>query len=153
VVADPELVADIHEILTLYEQLAIDEAERALVHTDVGLHNLALEPDTLAVRGIFDFEGAAWADRHHDFRYLVFDVGRFELLEAALAVYEPVVGIRLSRERILLYNAVCAFSFLAQRLGTPPNERSCGRTLAEDLHWTRQAIQRWRAIRKWRATR
>jgi hypothetical protein len=32
------------------------------------------------VHGLFDYEGAAWADRHHDFRYLAFDLDRDELL-------------------------------------------------------------------------
>ena len=44
------------------------------------------------VHGVFDYEGAAWADRHHDFQYLVLDMDREEVLEAALAVYEPAVG-------------------------------------------------------------
>jgi aminoglycoside phosphotransferase (APT) family kinase protein len=139
VVAEPALFTRIDEVLTMYEQLAVDDSDLALVHADIGLHNLALDPDTLAVQGIFDFDGAAWADRHHDFRYLL-DFGRPEALEAALAVYEPVVGVSLSRNRLALYNAVCAFSYLAYRLGTPPSERSCGRTLAEDLDWTRRAL-------------
>jgi len=38
--------------------------DRALVHGDLGLHNLALDPETDAVNGVFDYDGAAWADRH-----------------------------------------------------------------------------------------
>jgi hypothetical protein len=140
VVADADLIDSIDELLAIYEGLAIGDDERALVHTDVGLHNLALDPDTLQVRGIFDFDGTAWADRCHDFRYL-FDFNRPELLNAALAIYEPIVGRSLPRRRILLYNAVCAFSYLAYRLGTPPDEDSCGRTLAEDVDWSRRAIE------------
>jgi hypothetical protein len=140
VVADSTLIADIDELLAIYEGLEIGDEERALVHTDVGLHNLALDPVTLEVRGIFDFDGAAWADRCHDFRYMV-GLDRPELLEAALAVYEAATGRLLSRPRILLYNAVCAFSYLAYRLGTLPDEDSCGRTLAEDIDWTRRAIR------------
>jgi hypothetical protein len=63
-----------------------------------------------------------------------------DLLEAARAAYEPVVGVVLSTERVLLYNAACAVTFLAYRAGTGPEERSCGRTLAEDLRWTRAAL-------------
>jgi hypothetical protein len=54
-------------------------------------------------------------------------------VEGALEVYEPVVGSRL--DRILLGNAVSAIGFLAFRCGTPPDARSCGRTLTEDLDW------------------
>jgi hypothetical protein len=111
----------------------------------VGFHNLALDPDTHAVRGIFDYEEAAWADRHHDFRYLVFDLGRDEMLEAACSVYEPLVGRPIDKGRVLLYNAACAVTFLAYRAGWQPEEKPCGRTLAEDLRWSRHAIARARA--------
>jgi hypothetical protein len=140
VVDDPELVASANLVMEIYEDVRISEADRALVHTDVALHNLAIDQDTLAVRGIFDYDGAAWADRHHDFRYLIFDFERRDLLEAAIAAYEPVVGARIQRERVFLYNAACAVSYLAYRDGTSPESRSCGRTLAEDVRWSRHAI-------------
>ena len=88
-----------------------------LNHGDVGFHNLAVDPDTYTVRGIFDYENASWADRHHDFRYLLFDTGHDEMLDAAVAVYEPAVGHTLSRDRIRLFNAAAAASFLAYRDG------------------------------------
>jgi hypothetical protein len=103
---------------------------------------LALDPQTDAVNGGFDYDGAAWADRHHDFRYLLFDVGREDMLDAALAVYEPAIGCRLDRGRIRLYNAACAIGFLAYRADVPPEGKSCGRTLFEDLRWVRAALAR-----------
>jgi aminoglycoside phosphotransferase (APT) family kinase protein len=142
VVSDPGLLAEIAAAIEDYEALRIDEADHVLVHGDVGLHNLALNPETLAVRGIFDYDGVAWADQHHDFRYLLFDVDRAEMLEGALAVYEPVIGRRLSRFRVALYNAMCASTYLAYRDGVPPEVRWCSRTLVEDLRWTRHAIAR-----------
>lgn len=142
VINDAGLLSEIDAALVQYEALQIEATDYVLVHSDLGLHNLAFDPDTLTVQGIFDYEEAAWADRHHDFRYLVFDFDRSEMLEAALAVYEPAVGVQLSRQRIYLYNAVCAFGFLAYRLGTADDEKSCGRTLAEDLRWTRWACSK-----------
>ena len=140
VVDDPKLITDAETIISMYESVLISDADRALVHTDVGFHNLGIDPMTYSVNGISDYEGAAWADRHHDFRYLVFDFDRYELFDAALSVYEPAVGYRIERKRVLLYNAACAIMFLAYRADTPPQERSCGRTLAEDLGWTKHAI-------------
>jgi hypothetical protein len=145
VIADAEVIAAVDEVLSTYEAVRVGEDDCALLHTDLGLHNLALDPDTLEVRGVFDYEGAAWADRHHDFRYLVFDVDRDEMLDAALAVYEPAVGRHVSRQRVRLYNAVCAFSYLTYRLGVPPEAKSCGRTLAEDLRWVRHAVAQVRS--------
>lgn len=71
VINDTALIGSIGRALDAYERLSIDPADRVLVHGDVGLHNLAVDPDTNNVRGIFDYDSAAWADRHHDARYLV----------------------------------------------------------------------------------
>jgi hypothetical protein len=63
------------------------------------------------------------------------------VLEAALAVYELAVGCTLDRNRIWLYNAACAASFLASRVGVPAEQKWCGRTLAEDVGWVRHALE------------
>jgi hypothetical protein len=63
------------------------------------------------------------------------------MLDGALEVYEPGTGQRLDRGRILLCNAAGAIGFLAYRCGTPPDERSCGRTLAEDLDWLGRVLR------------
>ena len=141
VVDDRELIAVADIIMKKYEDVSVAEADLTLVHTDVGFHNLAMDPDSNTVHGLFDYENAAWADRHHDFRYLLFDTKHEELLDAAISVYEPVVGRVIDRPRVRLYNAACALTFLANRVGTKPTEDSCGRTLAEDLEWSRHAIE------------
>jgi hypothetical protein len=140
VVDDADLIARAGDVMEAYESVSVEETDRALVHTDVGFHNLGIDPRSLAVHGIFDYDGAAWADRHHDFRYLVFALDRYDMLGAATSVYEALVGCPIRRDRVLLYNAACAISYLAYRAGTEPEERSCGRTLAEDLRWSRHAI-------------
>jgi hypothetical protein len=125
VVDDPQSIADANAVMDAYEAVAATEADRALVHTDVGLHNLAIDPASHVVHGIFDYDGAAWADRHHDFRYLMFALDRYELLEAAIAAYEGIAAHRIARP-CSAYNAACAVSYLAFRAGTEPEERSCG---------------------------
>src|SRR5262249_44180644 len=97
VTADPQLIAGADAGLSKYEGLLVPEADRALVHTDLGLHNIAVDPATLKVHGLFDYECAAWADRHHDFRYLVFDYVRYELLDAAISVYEVILNRSIDR--------------------------------------------------------
>jgi aminoglycoside phosphotransferase (APT) family kinase protein len=144
VVMDAGLLRVIERVLKRYE-LQQDEApadDRVLNHGDLGLHNIALVPDTDEVAGVFDYDGAAWADRHQDFRYLLFPGAAEEtMLDGALEIYESLLGLRLDRERIRLGNAACAIGFLAFRCGTPPEEHSCGRTLAEDLYWVTHALQ------------
>jgi aminoglycoside phosphotransferase (APT) family kinase protein len=142
VVDDSKLIDDAEAVIANYGAQLISESDRVLLHADVGFHNLVVDPSSHTVRGIFDYDGAAWADRHHDFRYLMFDEDRFDLLEATLSVYEAAVGRKISRERLVLYNAACAISFLACRAAARPDDRPCGRTLAEDLRWTAYAISR-----------
>jgi hypothetical protein len=145
VVDDAGLVSRLEQVFRVYEDVRVDAGDRVLVHADLGLHNIAVDPETADVRGVFDYDGAAWADRHYDFRYLIFDVAHEEALEAALAAYEPKVGRRLDRDRIRLYNGACAIGFLANRCGRSPPEKVCGRTLAEDLAWVRRVLARPRS--------
>ncbi len=140
--ADARLLRAIARVLRRYEdQVEGAACDHVLVHGDLGFHNVALVPGTDEVAGVFDYDGACWADRHQDFRYLVFPGGAAgEVLDGALEVYEPALGLRLDRERIRLCNAACAIGYLAFRRGTAPEARSCGRTLAEDLEWVEQAL-------------
>ena len=115
---------------------------RVLAHCDLGLHNIAVEAGSDALCGIFDYAGAALADREQDFRYLLFDRASEAMLDGALAAYERVTGVRIDRDRVRLFNAACAVGFLAFRKGHPPEEAWCGRTLAEDLAWTDLALAR-----------
>jgi Ser/Thr protein kinase RdoA (MazF antagonist) len=142
VIDDVRLIARAEAVLDTYEQLVIDDADNALVHTDVGFHKLAIDAELHTVNGIFDYEGASWADRHHDFRYLVFASDRYDLFEAASSAYEAATGQPVRRDRVLLYNAACAISFLAFRDGKSAEELWCGRTLEDDLQWSRHAIGR-----------
>ena len=140
VLDDDGFISAMLDVVERYEAEPVDGYNRVLIHGDVGLHNLALDPKSDTVNGIFDYDSAAWADRHHDFRYLLFDVGREDMLDAALEVYEPATGRPIDRERIRLYNAACAISYLALRAGTPPEQKSCGRILAEDIRWVHTAL-------------
>jgi hypothetical protein len=140
VLDDDGLIRALGELIDLYEETQVDAEDRVLVHGDLGLHNLAVDPKTNAVNGVFDYDGAAWADRHQDFRYLLFDLGREDMLDAALSIYEPALGRVLDRGRIRLYNAACAIGYLAFRADVPPEQKSCGRTLAEDMRWVRAAL-------------
>jgi aminoglycoside phosphotransferase (APT) family kinase protein len=142
VIDDRALLVEIDDALDACDAVAVAADDRVLVHGDLGLHNVAVDPGTTEVRGVFDYDEASWADRHHDFRYLIFHHEHDDALEAALAVYERALGCTLSRARIRLYNAACAIGFLAFRRGVPPHARFCGRTLAEDLQWVRGALAR-----------
>jgi len=137
---DASLLARIDRVLEIQAAIAVPSDDRTLVHGDLGVHNIAVDPATGDLQGVFDYDGAAWDDRHHDFRYFVFDHDREDLLEAAIAAYEPGTGRRIDRRRVRLYNAISAICYLAHRRGVAADVRHCGRTLAEDLAWVRKAV-------------
>src|SRR5262249_7243687 len=74
VVGDPRLIDRALSVVDDYERVAVEDPDRVLVHADLGLHNVALDPGTGALNGVFDYDAAAWADRHYDFRYLIVDL-------------------------------------------------------------------------------
>lgn len=137
---DAALLARIDRVLDARDALDVPEKDRALVHGDLGVHNIAVDPIMGDLRGVFDYDGASWDDRHHDFRYLVFDHADEGLLEAAIAAYESAAGHEIDRRRVRLYNAASAICYLAYRRGVAAHVRHCGRTLAEDLAWVRKAV-------------
>jgi hypothetical protein len=140
VIDEQGLVAAIDRALRRFDSFAAPEEDRRLVHADVGLHNLAFDPSGRELRGMFDFAEAAWADRHWDLRHLVWRGRAAATLEAAIGSYAAAGGGALSRARVVLYNAATAFSYLAFRDGVAAEQRWCGRTLAEDLAWTRDVL-------------
>jgi aminoglycoside phosphotransferase (APT) family kinase protein len=105
VIDDRGLLAEIDRALDACDNVIVAPDDHVLVHGDLGLHNIAVDRETTEVRGVFDYDEASWADRHNDFRYLIFHHEHDHAVEAALAVYEPTLGRTLSRPRIRLYNA------------------------------------------------
>ena len=117
-------------------------SDAVLVHGDLGAYNLAVNPATGEVQGVFDYGDAVFGDRHQDFKYLQF-YGPEEqvMLDAAIKAYEGATRIILDRGRIRFFNAIGAIGFLGSRLGHAPEERWCGRTLDEDVEWTTTALE------------
>ena len=138
--AKPPL-ARIDAALLRHASAARATSNPVLVHADLGPHNIAVDPGSHRLTGVFDYEGAVFGDRHHDFTYMIFQRAEEPMVAGALAVYEPATGIRVSRDRVRLLNAVAAIGFLAFRHGHPPGKVWCGRTLAEDVAWTDAALR------------
>jgi aminoglycoside phosphotransferase (APT) family kinase protein len=139
---DPELLARIDRALRRRTELRQALEDPVLVHADVGLHNIAVDPVSYKVVGLFDYAGAVFGDRHQDFAYMVFAAAKEPMLDGALATYESATGIRIDRACVRLLNAVAAIGFLAFRHGHQPQETWCGRTLVQDLAWTNAALER-----------
>lgn len=136
------LTPRLNTLLRHYEALIDRQHDPVPAHTDLGLHNLVVDPESGLPRGIIDFDAAAYVDRHLDFRYLVFDTHDTTLLDGALKGYYEATGRTLETKKIHLHNALSACSYLASRVGHAPDERWCGRTLAEDSAWVDAALRR-----------
>lgn len=138
---DRSLIDDALALLARHEAAELQIADRVLAHTDFGFHNMVVTPEG-GVAGVFDYDEAALTDRHYDFRYLLLDADDDTLLASAIAAYETAGGDAIDLSRIRLLNAASAVAFLALRGDAGPEEMPAGRTLAEDLRWTRMALAR-----------
>lgn len=130
-------------VIDRYER-ALDDAraaDEALVHDDLGSHNLVFEPRSKRLVGVFDFAGAGWRDRHLDFKFLP-SYGD-ALLETALTEYEARAGVRPSRARVRTYHAATAIAYLAWRVDDPvAHDRDSGRDFAGAVTWIEEAVTR-----------
>ena len=140
VLDDAPLIRRAMQIIERYERP--DDDGPTLVHADLGFHNMVVDQSTGSLLGVFDYDDAALADRHYDFRYLLLDVPDEALLLSAIAAYRAAGGGPIDIERVYLLNAASAVGFLALRAGHGPDERPAGRTLVEDINWTRLALAR-----------
>jgi aminoglycoside phosphotransferase (APT) family kinase protein len=138
---DRGLIDDALALLARHEAAEQQITDRVLAHTDFGFHNMVLTSDG-AVTGVFDYDEASFTDRHYDFRYLLLDDPDDRLLFTAIEAYEAAGGQPIEISRIQLLNAASAVAFLAFRGDAGPGEKPAGRTLAEDLRWTRLALAR-----------
>jgi aminoglycoside phosphotransferase (APT) family kinase protein len=138
---DVALQSQVKEIFARFDALAIGADELVLVHGDVASQNMAFEPETSEVLGIYDFEDIACVDRHWDFKYLHSYPALFQ--RAVLEAYQDCTGIAPDVQRITLYHALSALSFLAWRVEDPDaHDRLSGRDKASAYRWVREAVAR-----------
>lgn len=144
VVKETVMLKQIYLCLEEFEVIRVDDQDRVLCHGDPGLHNLAFDSEDLSINGIFDFEGATFNDPNWDLRYLIFGPTDFhyELVDIGIQSYQDHSDRLISKQRILLYNAISAITFLAYRKGIENDTSWCGRTYDEDLAWTQLAISK-----------
>jgi hypothetical protein len=142
VVEDRALLARIGQALARRQSLIDGAAPRVLTHGDLGFHNIAFDPATLDIVGVFDYDGAAFSDRHIDFKNMSLHCadGSEPLMEAAADVYERLTGLPIDRDCVRLLNAIEAIGFLGFRFGHGAEEEWCGRTLAQDLSWADKSL-------------
>ena len=130
---DPALAPALDAVLERCVALGEEEAGRVLIHGDPCAANLVIDPESGRLVGMFDFEYAAWADRHDDF-YALHSFGDV-FTERALAAYAAASGVRPSLRRAAAYHVYAAFYALAEALtaGDPGK-------VAKQLGWVHGAL-------------
>lgn len=137
---DEYLKAQIYCLIDKINDIEVSKEDLVFLHGDFGVHNMALNPESLELNGIFDFEEASFGDRHWDLKYLYSYSETF--ISNLLHEYQEVTGVTLSKDKLVLYHALTATAFLANRIDQPAGDYICGRTLEQDLRWTNEAVRR-----------
>jgi aminoglycoside phosphotransferase (APT) family kinase protein len=139
----PSLPAEVHTrlggALDLYVEILAAPADPVLVHGDIGTHNLAFDPVTRRVTGLFDFEEASCADRHFDFKYLPSYGPR--VLKLVLDDYRDRTGVAIDVPRMRILHLMTALSFWAWREDDPEaHDRLSSRNRDQALAWVGLAL-------------
>lgn len=109
-IPDPEVKKTFDALIERYRAVEVDPTDLVLVHGDVWGGNLAVDLQTGALNGLFDFADTGLADRHIDLMY-IHSFGA-EFTERLFRAYEAKTGAKLSWQRTALYHAISAFSAL-----------------------------------------
>jgi aminoglycoside phosphotransferase len=108
---DPQIAAAFDGLLRRYRTIVADPEDLVLAHGDIWGGNLAVDIETGALNGLFDFADAGLADRHLDLMYIhSFGIAFAERL---FRTYEAKTGNTVSQRRTALYHAISAFAALA----------------------------------------
>lgn len=112
---DPLTANAFDRLLDLYSAYAPHEDDIVLAHGDLWAGNMAVDPETGTLNGLFDLDDAGLADRHVDFMY--FHSFGDAFTRRALASYAAAGGQSASWEQVAIYHAVAAFGALADIRG------------------------------------
>lgn len=63
VIDDRGFLAEIDDVLDAYEGVAVAADDQVLVHSDLGLHNIAVDTETNELRGVFDYDSASGSNQ------------------------------------------------------------------------------------------
>lgn len=102
-----------HGLISARTWLATRTIDDVVIHGDPHFHNLAVDPTTGALRGIFDFDEIARGDRAQDLAYL--HSSGVPFARAALRAYAEV-GPSVDEDTVARYHVVLAldhFNFVA----------------------------------------
>ncbi|MDG2025489.1 MAG: phosphotransferase [Acidimicrobiales bacterium] len=93
--------------------------EPVVLHGDLGLNNVSIDPETGALLGVFDFGQACVGDPHLDLRYdPIYEAGGPGMRPS----YEAARGVALIPERVAFFHALSALHNLSISIDHEPPE-------------------------------
>lgn len=117
--------------LKAMRNLRIEGDELVFGHFGTHGDNLAIDPQTGLLNGVFDFSRAGFGARHRDFAYLT--LIDLDLAHRVIDRYEDLTGRRIQRDTVMLYGlALTLMQFLSAGNGvTPEAQRALADRLAD----------------------
>jgi aminoglycoside phosphotransferase len=104
----------LQQLLTVHRNEPPSKADGVVVHGDIWRGNMAIDPTTERLIGLFDFDDCGLADRHFDLRY-AHSFGE-DFAARCFAAYSVRSGTVVSARRTAMYHAISAFEALQEAL-------------------------------------
>lgn len=100
----------LRRLLAIHRDEPPSKSDVVVVHGDIWRGNMAIDPKTWGLIGLFDFDDCGLADRHFDLRYAHSFGEDFAAL--CFAAYSAKSGAVISARRTAMYHAISAFESL-----------------------------------------
>lgn len=117
VISDKPILDLISETIEELASIVEDTRDRVVLYHDLHTENVAFDPVSKKLRGIFDFGDASVGDVHREFGGLR-GPDRW-LFEHVIAAFEVLTGRKISRRRAMLYMRVGVMYDLAEHIDQP----------------------------------
>lgn len=98
---DSKQVALVLQLCDFADRALGPTTQQSVLHGDLHVANLVVEPQTLGLRLVADFEGSTVGDPNFDFRYLADVSGGVAFLGEVIASYETASSRRVDVRRVL----------------------------------------------------
>lgn len=119
-IPNPDILAFAKDTVREYAETANSNVITSFIYGDLHTENIAFNPDTKQLNGVFDFGDTCIGDIHFEFA----PIYKFntELLENTVHAYEALANIKLSLRKIVLRGRMNELGDLAEYIEQPTSE-------------------------------
>jgi aminoglycoside phosphotransferase len=113
-VGNADQVEALQKLMSIHRNEPPSKSDVVVVHGDVWRGNMAIDPKSGGLIGLFDFDDCGLADRHFDLRY-THSFGD-DFAACCFAAYSAKSGAAISIRRTAMYHAISAFEALHEAI-------------------------------------